>query len=459
MEVSIQEQGSFDRILTVRIPSQRVDQLLDGKVKELAAAAHIPGFRRGKAPLSMVASRFGSELARETAEELIEATLPDAIVQNNLRPVARPAVQIGPVLRGQDFTYSAALQIFPDFLPTGCKGIPLLRLVPQHQESEVEEVLQNIREEHATYESTPGHAAQTGDRIVADIDFFVDGEPRPEGNIHNYTVELKSGVINPEIESQLLGCVSGEARTITTTLPADFHDLNLSGKTAEYRCRVTDVQQRLLAELDDALAVKMGIQEGGLEKLKEIIRERTREQGDNLAKDNFKQQILLSLANANPIEVPSQMVELDLAGLVDREKQERKRQGREKEPLDEAQLRRTLTPLAVERTRLGLIIGALSRQEGIAPTEEAVEERLNALTAPYGDQGEGIKTWLRQQPERMEEIRGEVLEQAVLQWVEANGSVTEESIAFDKLYERAMAIQQSLRLPAAPAAPAIAAAE
>ncbi|MEG3638157.1 trigger factor [Magnetococcus sp. PR-3] len=439
MEVNVVENGQFDRDITITVPAEKVDVLLSQEVAKTASQVRLPGFRPGKVPAGMIEQRFGASIRAEVAEQLFRESYTGALMEKDLRPVGQPELDVGEIEKGKPFTYTAKIQIFPTVEPTGYTGLSFVKPVTNIQESDVETVITRVQEANAEYEAQEGIEASNGDRMKFDFEGFVDGEAFEGGQADDYVLELGSNRFIPGFEDQLIGAKAGDALEVKVTFPEDYHGTELAGKEATFKCAVKEVETRKLPEIDEELAKKAGVAEGGVDAMKKEIHERLVKEADKAVKQDMKQQVFKQLLDNNPNELPSQMVDQEIEQMVTTAKEEYKRQGVDPDQLgftDET-WRNQYEDKAKERIILGLLMGGIVSKENLEVDDEAVESHVDELIkqfadGPYADQ---LKEQLKGDKERMDEFRGAALEEKTVAWVIEQGSVTEEEKSFEELVE------------------------
>ncbi|MBF0144256.1 MAG: trigger factor [Magnetococcales bacterium] len=457
MDVTVEEKGKFDREIRVRIEPGRVDALLDRELERLSATVRLPGFRPGKVPRKLLESRFKDHLRANVAQELVQSTYPQALREKGVRPSAAPELDLGELARGEAFTYTILVQTMPEVVAVGYRGVGLSRPVVTVGEAEVEGVLRQIREGQGRYEAVEGRQAASGDQLVLDFEGFVDGTPFAGGKGEKYPLTLGGGQFVPGFEEQLLGSRVGDTPEVTVTFPDGYHSSGLAGKTALFRCRIHEVRERRLPEIDDGLARSVGVREGGLAKLREEVRERLEAEARQGIEEDLRRQVLKRLGEVNPMELPEKMVAEEVRSLQESAVRDLESKG---VPVGQAEaLVRSqpqvdrLEQKARERLSLGLLLGVVAKNEGITVADAAVDAEIERMIAQFGSQGADMRAWFKNNPDRREGIRGSLLEKEVIGWIIANGEVSEISCTLEELRRRGQEPETAPREVAAPSAP------
>ncbi|MEO5377805.1 MAG: trigger factor [Magnetococcus sp. DMHC-6] len=428
MEVTLEEKGQFDRNLTIRIPAERVNILLDQEIKRISETVTMPGFRRGKIPRKLLESRYGDHLRSGVTQQLHEETFVKALQEHSLQPIEVPTLDLGIFARDQDYVYSASFQIWPTIEAKGYVGMELIRPQVVFTESDVDSAVEEMRKNYMNFAVQAEAKAAPGDRIVMAFEGKVDGVPFPGGKASGFVLDLGKNTLIPGFEEQLEGVAAGEEREVRVTFPENYHARELAGKEAVFHCQVSEVQTGTLPQVDDELAKRAGVTEGGMARLREDIRGRFISDGEKYAQKEIKSQILDKLLASNSMELPTQLVERELMGMVQHAQGELQRQGMSEAQIGSSQemLRAQFQETAVERVKLGLLIASIFKQENLVVGEPEIEAQLDEMVAPYAGQKEKMKAWLRTRKDQMDYVDGLIQEKKVLQLIIEKGVVAVE---------------------------------
>ncbi|MBF0400675.1 MAG: trigger factor [Magnetococcales bacterium] len=436
MDVIVKETALFDREVTISVPADQVDALLDQELARLATTARLPGFRPGKIKKQVLETRFRDQLSGVVLEQLIHETYPKALAQQSLQPVDHePKLTLGKVKRGEPFSYTALFQVYPTIEPKGYTGLALTRHQVEISATDVDNVLEQVRTEQSKFVAEAGRPAVMGDQVLLDYDGSIDGERFAGGKNSNHPLELGKGQFIDGFEAQLVGCVAGDNRAVKVTFPTDYRVESLAGKEAVFDCTVHEVRVRVLPPLDDDLATLVGVKEGGLAALRAEIEQTLRNQVEEESRQRFKKALLDQLLQANPLELPSRLVDRECRVMASQAKREYERQGVTLADMgmDETQLAAQFVQPAQERVTLGLLLAEIAEKEKLEVNEADVAARLDEMGAAYGERAAAMKQWVRSSEERMDTLRASVLEQQVIDWIGQNSTVTDKSCTLAEL--------------------------
>lgn len=435
MEFTITEKAPFDREITFVFSAAEVEQRLDQELTRLASSVRLPGFRPGKIPRKVLESRFKDHWTGNLAEQFYRESFPKVLADNHLNPVDHPEIVLGEFVRGQDFTYSATIQVFPKVEPVGYTGLSLSKPKVTLSDGDIAKVIEEIRASHGRYEVAQERAAMTGDQVLMDFEGFIDGQPFEGGKGEKYLLELGSGRFIPGFEDQLVSAKGGERREVKVTFPGDYGNKDLAGKDAVFQCFLHEVRGRILPEVDEELAKKAGVTEGGLDKLREVIRERLEEDSKAKAEKKVEDAVYEALLQANTFDIPKRLGMREQRNMLAQMKREYQARGVDmsKMGVSDEQLLGMFEHAAARKVRLGLLLGAIATKEKIEVDETRVEEHLVEMTLAFGDRAGEIRRMIRENKEKMEDLKDTILQTMVLEWIMKNSTVTEQELRLDEL--------------------------
>ncbi|OCX71680.1 trigger factor [Acidithiobacillus thiooxidans] len=421
MQISTPEAAPLERHIHVTIPASEVESGVTQRLRNKARSARFPGFRPGKAPLAIVERHYGSDALMETFDQLINERYSQAVREQSLRPVGRPEVQVEKGGRGEDFVFTAVVEVYPEFEPQ----IPTATVIRKSAvvtESDVDATIDIMRQQRRFYVKTE-RAAQNEDRVTVDFQGLMDGEPMPGGDVVDYQVVLGAGRLLPDIEQGLIGLSAGEEKSVSVQFPADYHVAELAGKNAEFHLQVKEVAEAQLPELNAEFALALGIEDGDVAVLRQEVKENLEREAQRLSHAQVKSQLLDLLVESNQPDLPKQMLARELEQL-------------QKDP--NASVAGDLENISRRRVVLGLVLSEVVRREKLQASPAEVTQVIRDMAEQYEDPDQFV-AWYRSKPEQLEQAEAMVLEDKVVAWLLERVKVTEESVNFNQLIGRSPA--------------------
>lgn len=406
MQVTMEKTGQHERKLNVSIPAEQVEKEINDKLGKISKTARIAGFRKGKVPKNVIEKRFGDDARHEVIGSLIQTSLQDAIKQESLVPASRPNVDITTDESGKALEFTASFEIYPEVELKGLDSLSVDKPQIEISSDDMAEALKRISKQFTDWKNVD-RPAQTGDRISADLVGTLVGEETPFTEIKDMKIELGAGQMIPGFEAHLEGVTLNQAVSFEIPFPDNYWEAKLASKPARFELTVLSIEGAELPEQNDALAEKLGIKEGGVEKLKERINEGLKAEAENLLKENLKEDLLNQLLAANTVDVPQSLIKTEM-DMLNRNPQAAK--------LDEKQ---SLEENAKRRVTLSLLLGQYIKQEGIALDQEKLQQAVRQMAMNYPDP-QAVMKWFYEDYQRLSGVASMVLEdQAVEKLLES----------------------------------------
>ena len=264
-----------------------------------------------------------------------------------------------------------------------------------------------------------------GDQVVLDFTTFADGRPVPGGEAKSFHLEVGSNRFSPDFENKLIGVSKGEQRDIEVTFPSDYGNEHLAGKTATFQVLIQDIKEKVLPELNDEFAKRLGEFET-LEDLRTaVLRElesKKKEQQDS----GLWQQIRDELIRRNPFEVPQSMVEQELQRMLDTIQYRLTAQNLtlEQAGIDEKMFKERHREIAEVKVRTSIILENIAQQERLTIEEEDLEQAFKETAAKMNQPYDKVKDFY-QRSNLLESYRNQLLEEKVFNFLKDQAIITE----------------------------------
>ena len=214
----------------------------------------VPGFRKGKAPRSIIEKMYGTGVFYETAiNDLIPGAYSEALDESGISPVAQPEFDIVSIDEN-GLLLSAKVYVKPDVTLSDYTGIAVNRTVAPVEDAEVESEINTVRERNSREAEVLGRAAESGDTAVIDYEGFCDGVAFEGGKGEDYALKLGSNTFIPGFEDQIIGHKVDDEFDVNVTFPTEYHSKELAGKEATFKCKIHALTRVELPELDDDFA-------------------------------------------------------------------------------------------------------------------------------------------------------------------------------------------------------------
>jgi len=358
----------------------------------------IDGFRKGKAPRKIIEMHYGQDIFWDEAlNALLENGYYDAIKEMDIEVIAQPSIDAPEVKKGEPVVITGSVQVFPEVDVKKYKGLEVEKAETKIGAKEVNEELEKVQKSQARMEAVEGRKSKNGDTLVFDFEGSVDGEAFEGGKAENYELKLGSGQFIPGFEEQLEGKESGEEVDVKVTFPEEYHAEELAGKDAVFKCKIHEIKEEILPELNDELASDVSEFET-LDEYKKDIKKKLQENAKNMDESVMKDRALEQLYQANEIEAPDVMVQNELENMLYDMDRNLQAQGIGLQQYMEwlgqtpEQLMEQSKPEAEKRIKTRILLKNVIRQEGLTVTDEEVEDLMKDFGAQYGMDVDQVRT-------------------------------------------------------------------
>nr|WP_286946284.1 trigger factor [Pseudomonas sp. UBA6718] len=434
MQVSVESTSALERRMTIGVPAERIETEVTKRLQQTARRAKVPGFRPGKVPMNVIRQRYEDAARQEALGDLIQATFYEAIVEQKLNPAGAPAVEPKVFEKGRDLEYVATFEVFPEIKLAGFDGIAIERLQADVTDADLDNMLEILRKQNTRFEAVE-RAAENGDQLNIDFVGKIDGDAFAGGSAKGTPLVLGSGRMIPGFEEALVGVKAGEERVINPTFPADYQNLDLAGKTAEFTVTVNSVSAPQLPELNDDFFALFGIKEGGLEGFRTEVRKNMERELRQAIKSKVKNQVMEGLLAANPVEVPKALIGNEVNRL--RVQAVQQFGGNIKPDQLPAEL---FEEQAKRRVVLGLIVAEVVKQGELKADEARVRELIEEMASAY-QEPQQVVAWYYKNDQQLNEVRSVVLEEQVVDTVLQKAKVTDKAVSYEEAVKPAEAPQ------------------
>lgn len=424
MQVTVQKLSPVLVEFDVQVAADRVKSELDKAYVNVSKSARVRGFRPGKAPRKVIAHMFGSRIAADVAQRLVDETFPQAVSDQKLQPVSTPDIEPQKVVENEPFLYKARFEVVPEIESVKYDGLAAKRPKVEVKDEQIDEQLEALRREHSTLEPPKKErAAKAGDVVTIDFDVSVGGEVVDDAGAKDFQVELGSGNLLPSIDEALTGKKPGETAEAQVDMPAAHPHAKLKGKTVTFHLSLKDMKERVLPALDDELAKDVG-EFDTLADLKKDLRERLEKQAKEQADNAVAEQLVVELVKANPIPLPPTLVERQMRLTEQEVLSQARRQGQGAASVGD-ELRAKIQEDSEIKVRAGLLMAEIAKKETIKIGDPEIEEGLKELAEQSGKNVARLRAEYSD-PKRREMLVGMILENKVLDIIEAKAKIEDE---------------------------------
>ncbi len=365
--------------LEVTVGVLEIAEATERALVRIQAKAHLPGFRPGKAPVSVIRSRFQNEIQQEVLEEMIPKALNAKFDEEKLRVVGQPSVVDLKFEPNQPLVFKAQFDVHPDFTLGEYKGLEVEYEDPVVTDEDVNARVEQLRESKAEYVNIDPRPAEDGDYAVVSLESGdgLEGEP-----IKNPEMMLQIGdpdTLAPFSEG-IRGMTPGETKDIQVTYPEEYGEERLAGKTVTFDVELKHIRRKEMPELDDDFAQSMG-DFRTMDELREQVKASIVAERQYRAQEEAKDKLIQKLAEAHDFAVPETYVERQLQITLENYARTLQMQGIDPRTLnfDMNKFRESQTDRAKRDVRATLLIDRIAEVEAVSVQQDEVDREVQRI--------------------------------------------------------------------------------
>ena len=430
MQVSVEKTSELSRTMTVCIPEAVVQKKMADRLKSLAREIKIDGFRPGKVPQEVVKKMYGERVRGEIAGDLIKDTYYDALEGQDLKPAGHPHIQ--PLDEVDGFKYTAVFEVYPEISLKGIDELEIVRPLSSVSDADVDGMIEKLRVQKQTWRVVD-RPAQNSDNVTINFSGTSEGENFTDGKLEDFKVICGQKKMISGFEDNLLGLTAGAHKTFILNFPEDYGNEKLAGKAAEFEVDVVEVEEPVLAEIDEAFIKAYGIEDGLIGSFRADVKNNMQRELDQALRSKLKSSVMDALYGKVKLTVPNTLVDVEMESLMKPYIETAKRQ---KMKLEDLKLPRdSFEDQAKRRVALGLILGEVIQKESIKLDNDKVRSTIEDMAKSY-ERPEDVVAWYYSDESRLNEVQQMVLEDQVVEWLVAQAKVSDETVNFNDVMDK-----------------------
>jgi trigger factor len=436
MRVSVETTSGLERRLTVGVPADRVESVVNQRLQDAARNARLPGFRPGKVPMKVMKQRFGAGVRQEVLGEVISQSFQEAVVSENLRPAGQPSIEARKLDAGQDVEYTATFEVFPTIEVQPLTNLTIEKPVAEVTDADIDDIIEVFRKQQGQWVASE-QAAQDGDTVVIDFVGTKDGEAFEGGSAEGTSLELGSGRMIPGFEDGLIGANAGDEKVLDLTFPEDYQKEDLAGAAVQFAVTVKEVKTLELAPVDEALFSNYGLEEGDEQDFRTEVKQNMERELRNAVEASVKTQVMDAIVAAHEnIELPAALIGREVNTM--RQQMFQQFGGAAPQDLDLASVLpdEMFADQAQRRVKLGLVVAEMIGHFDLSAEPAKVRAFIEDIASTYQDPEEVIN-WYYSENEQLAGVESRVLEDAVVERLLADAAIAEVECSYQDALAKA----------------------
>jgi len=384
------------REIQVEIPAEEVARETAALILKYQKLARLPGFRRGHIPASIIRQRFSQDINNDVVDALVPKYFRQETGKLGLMPVSQPRVTDLHLHEGEPLRFKASFEVLPEVKVEGYRELRAEKPAVAVTQEEVEQSLNSLREQHATFTPVEGRELADGDFAQVSLDGKPkDGDGKPV-HMDEILVEIAGKSTMPEFTENLRGASAGDEKRFDVVYPQDSADKRLAGKTFTYTVKVQSIKQKALPELNDQFATELG-EFSNLDEVRRRIRDGMEGERRQEVERQAKDKLVAELVKRNEFEVPEALVERQIDLQLERGLRALAAQGMRAEELKKMDLQRLRAgqrERALEEVKASLLLEKVAEEEKIEVSNEELDREVEALATQSKQTPEAIRARL-----------------------------------------------------------------
>ena len=384
-------------LLTIDVSAEKFVDALQQSFRKNTKKFSVPGFRKGKAPMSIVTKYYGEGVLYEDAIDIAAApAYSEAVTEHELEPVDRPEMDILEISRESGLKFSVMLTVKPEVELGQYMGVEAVKPAQDVTDEAVDQEMKRIQERNSRLVPVEDRPAQDGDTANIDYEGFLNEEPFEGGKGSSYDLKIGSNTFIPGFEEQLIGHSAGEELDLNVTFPDDYQSEDLKGQDVVFKVKINDIKVRELPELDDEFAKDVS-EFDTLAEYREDQRQKLQEAAEKRANDTFQENVLRVVSENATVDIPHVMIDQEIENMIEQQKSQMQYQGIQLEQylgymgqtLDT--FREQLHEPAENRVKTQLVLEAIAKKEQVEASDEDVEAEIGRMAEMYNMKVEDLK--------------------------------------------------------------------
>lgn len=444
MKVKVEKGGPCRKTLVVEQPVEEVEAEYRLVLGEFVRFAQIPGFRKGRAPLSLVESHYSKKIWEETKDRLIGRSYPEAIKQSQLKPVMIIDLQAEEAAPKKPLVYRVVLDIPPEFKLPKYRNIPIARKPVEVSDDDLRKALDRFLERMASTEPVTDRPVRKGDLVQIDytrkdseglqkIPAGKSNDPLAAGRDFWLAVGGDESFL-PGFADALSGMVAGEQKEITIPVPADFKIAEVAGKQLVYGVTLKAVHQRKMPVMNEEFFKSIGVQSEA--DLRDKMKTTLLDEAQKMEKERQKNEVMDYLLKRCDIDLPESIVQEETRHMYATIVREQLMRGSTREQLatQKKELLTAATKTAAEKVKLGYILHKIGEEEKIDVEEAEVERGIQSMAQRYRMAPDELKKELEEKKE-IDALKHEIRMGKILDFILISAG-TEEQGLISRLFNK-----------------------
>ena len=407
---------------------------VDSQLQKEQPSIQMKGFRKGKVPISLLKKMHGEALLSEAMKSATDTAVKNHFEKEKDKPAYEPKIELmnKEWKAGDDVQLSIEYECMPKIPDFDLSKLVLENVVAEPDKKSLDDAMDSVRESSVEYKPVKKDGkSKKKDQVTLDFEGFVDGKPFENGSSKDFPLVLGSNSFIPGFEDQLIGVKKNDEKIVKVAFPENYGKQELSGKDAEFKCKIKEISSPVLPKVDDELAKKFGFE--NLKLLQENLEKQVKGEFEQASRVLLKKQLMDKLEKALKFDLPESLVATEANSIAMHQNNETMQGSK---PGEKPVATKEDKKIAERRVRVGLFFAEFGIQKKLDLTEAELNAAFEAESRKYPGQEQDYLKFIQSNPQAQQAIRGPLFEEKVVNSILGTVSLKEKKLSVDKFKEQ-----------------------
>ena len=407
---------------------------VDLQLEKEQPSIQMKGFRKGKVPISLLKKMHGEALLSEAMKSATDTAVKNHFEKEKDKPAYEPKIELlnKEWKSGDDVQLSLEYECMPVIPKFDLSKLVLENQIAEPDKKSLDDAMNSVRESSIEYKPVKdGNKSKKKDQVTIDFEGFIDGKPFENGSSKDFPLVLGSNSFIPGFEDQLIGLKKNEEKVVKVTFPENYGNKDLSGKDAEFKCKIKEVSSPVLPKVDDALAKKFGLD--GLKQLEENLQKQVKGEFEQAARVLLKKQLMDKLERELKFELPESLVTAEANSIAMQKNDANKKSAT---PDEKPNVTKEDKKIAERRVRVGLFFAEYGIKNKLDLSEAELNAAYETEARKYPGQEQDYLKFVKSNLQAQQAIRGPLFEEKVVNSILETVTLKDKKLSVEKFKEQ-----------------------
>ena len=407
---------------------------VDLQLEKEQPSIQMKGFRKGKVPISLLKKMHGEALLSEAMKSATDTAVKNHFEKEKDKPAYEPKIELlnKEWKSGDDVQLSLEYECMPVIPKFDLSKLVLENQIAEPDKKSLDDAMNSVRESSIEYKPVKdGNKSKKKDQVTIDFEGFIEGKPFENGSSKDFPLVLGSNSFIPGFEDQLIGLKKNEEKVVKVTFPENYGNKDLSGKDAEFNCKIKEVSSPVLPKVDDALATKFGLD--GLKQLEENLGRQVKGEFEQAARVLLKKQLMDKLERELKFELPESLVTAEANSIAMQKNNANKKSAASDE---KPNVTKEDKKIAERRVRVGLFFAEYGIENKLDLSEAELNAAYETESRKYPGHEQDYLKFVKSNLQAQQAIRGPLFEEKVVNSILETVTLKDKKLSVEKFKEQ-----------------------